>query len=268
MKKEINIFDNKEIASFNNESLSTNLKNAEIAINELSEDFRIHNHSNTQFSWQRFVLNHKGGLRNARQITAEINKKSLALTEAKHNHKKKIIELKMMREGLSGEGLNKFDRMFIELDIEKNEDELKLSLAPIEGAVKDIITLKKSYDEIMKDYKNYSEEDLENEEVAYWIRRLFSQALADIRECGAIRAGNQLSIEQMNINVSMVEENLNHYLESKEKIAKDPGGQVLRDFLESCVKKYEKPVKEFIGYGGFKGEIVDDSIYFPQLKKE
>ena len=265
MKKEIDIFDNKEIASFNNKSLSVNLENAEMIIKNFGDDFRIHNHSNTQFAWQRFVLTHKGGLRNARQITAEINKKSMALTEAKHSHKKKIIELKMMREGLNNEGLNKFDRMFIELDIEKNEDELKLSLAPIEGAVKDIITLKRSYDEIMKVYENYSEKDLENEEVSYWIRRLFSQALADIRECGAIRAGNQLSIEQMNLNVSMVEDDLNRYVKNKERASKDPSGSELHAFLELCVKKYEKSAKEFIGYGNFKGEAIGDSLFLREI---
>lgn len=267
MTKEINIFDNKEIVSFNNSDLSTNLKSAETAIAALKDDFRIHNHSNTQFAWHRFILVHKGGLRNARQITAEINKKNLALSEAKHNHKRKIIELEMLRENLnSNKRLNKFDVSFIRLDIENTEDQLKLSLAPIEGAIKDILTLKNSYDQIMKEYKNYSEQDLENEEVEYWIRRLFSQALADIRECGAIRAGNQMSIEQMNLNVSMVEDDLNRYLENKERASKDPSGAALYEFLELCVKKYSEAVKSFIGYGDFNGEIVEDSIYHPALE--
>lgn len=260
MKKEINIFENKQIASFNNSNLSTNLKKAETAIAELSNDFRIHNHSNTQFAWTRFVLTHKGGLRNARQITAEISKKSLALTEAKYNHGKKIIELEMLRENITHKELNKFDKLFIELEITKIKDDLKLSLAPIEGAIKDILTLKNSYDEIMKEYKSYSESDLEKEEISYWIRRLFSQALADIRECGSVRAGNQMSIEQMGFNVSFVINLLIEFIEKKESKS-DASGKVLNDFLEKCVEEYSEIVENFTGYGGFTGGLIEESLY-------
>lgn len=267
MSKEINIFLNTEIASFNNSDLSANLKKAETAVINLKEDFRIHNHSNTQFAWKRFVLNHKGGLRNIRQITAEITNKKLALNEAKHNHSKKMIELKSLREQAGQKDIDKYQKLFIDADIAKLEDDFNLSLAPIEGAIKDILTLKNYYDQIMAEYKNYSEEDFEKEEISYWIRRLFSQALADIRECGAIRVGNQLSIEQMNLNISMIENDLNRYIENKERASKDPSGSALREFLELCVKKYSEVIKDFEGYGGFKDEIVDDSIYYPALEK-
>ena len=135
MTKELDIFNDKSIASFGGRSLTKNLSRAEGAIAEMAEDFRIHNHSNSQFSWTRFVLVHKGGLRNIRQISAEIDRKKLALMEAKHRYAKKGIEIKLMRQ--QADNLSKrviglemgLDREMIEAQIAEAEDGLSMGLA-------------------------------------------------------------------------------------------------------------------------------------------
>lgn len=263
MKNEINIFKTKDIASFGGKDLTNNIKDAELAIADISEDLRIHNHSNTQFAWKRFVLSHKGGLRNIRQITAEINKKKLALHEAKHKYAKNKIKIESLRDQINNGKEKKYDRMMIEAEIIEIEETLEITIGPIEGAIKDILTLKNVYDEIIKKYPNYTEEDLEREEVAYWIRRLFSQALRDIRQTGSVNSGNQEAIEQMGFNVSFVISILTGYAQL-EKESTDSTTSGLEEFLEWCVTEFGGQVIEYCGYGGFNGDIVERSLYSRQ----
>lgn len=261
MRNEIDIFKNTEIKSFGGSSLQENLKKAEIIVEQLSDDFRIHNHSNTQFSWNHFVLSHKGGLRNARQITAEINKKTIALHEAKHRHKKKIIQIEMLQ-GQAGKyhkENSSAEKKMLHAEIEQLEDELKISLAPIEGAIKDILTLKHAYDEITQG-RSYSEADLEQEEIGYWIRRLFSQALRDMRQSGTIMNGNQEAIEQIGLNLSVVFNDLTIYLKREGKDTELGNGELMK-FLERSVEKYQDTVNSFIGYARVNGDIFGASIF-------
>lgn len=263
MTKELDIFnDNKQIQSFGGRSLAQNMTSAELAITDMADDFRIHNHSNTQFAWGRFVLQHKGGLRNIRQITAEINKKSMALSEAKHRYAKQRIEIKLMTRHKNEISKTEqiLDRQAIECNIAELEDQMAMGLPAIEGAIKDILTLKKAYDQIMEKYDGYTEADLENEEIDYWIRRMFSQGLRDLREFGSITKGEQEAIEQMGFNVSLVKHELTDYLR-KEENSKDSTSKPLNDFLDSCVKKYHDQVAAFAGFGGFTGDIVEESVY-------
>ncbi len=256
MSKELNIFNNKDIQSFGGKTLKVNLERAETAIAGLEDDFRIHNHGNTQFSWQHFVLSHKGGLRNARQVTAEISQKRMALNEAKHNHARKVIEIELLQEMLDGGNCNQHPRL-VQADIEKLTDDIKMSLPPIEGAIKDILILKNVYDQIAEAKQGYSEQDLERDEVDYWIRRIFSQALRDIRQSGVIMSGNQEAIEQMGLNISRVADDLLRYLD-KESEAKSLGNDYLVQFLDASCKKYAATINSFIGYGGFKTDVLSD----------
>lgn len=259
MSEELDLYKNTTIASFGKKTLEKNLQLVDNAIADLAEDFRIHNHSNSQFQWQRFVLNHKGGIRNLRQITAEINKKHMALSEAKFNHKRKQLELISLKEQLKqAQGITV---QFIETNIQEIEEQTEMSLPAIEGAIKDILTLKQSYNELIKEYEGYSEKDFEQEEVGYWIRRLFSQSLNDIRAIGTIAAGNQQSIEQMGFNVSFIIRELINYIEEVEEKSKDSTGKVLNDFLEESVEKYSKQTINFVGYGNFSGLIADEALY-------
>jgi len=107
--------------------------------------------------------------------------------------------------------------------------------------------LKETYDVLSEKYQGYSEADLELEEVSYWIRRLFAQALRDIRAVGMIQSGNQAAIEEMGLNVSFVQDRLWEYLK-KEKESKDPAGTMLHEFLDKCAEKYKNQVAEFSGY--------------------
>jgi len=249
--KALSLFKDNKVMSFGNKSLEDNLILAEKVIHDMNDAFRINNHSNTQFAWTRFVLIHEGGLRNARQITAEINKKSLALHEAKHRHARQLVELEIME--LEVNKGRHIDRKLIQCDIDEINDNLAISIPPIEGAIKDILSLKAQYDQIMEEFKGYTEDDLERGEVDYWIRRLISQALRDIRERGTVTAGNQGAIENIGLNMSFVTIVMNGYLE-KEAESSDPSGKVLEDFLNECVDTLHDTVANFSGYGGFTGE--------------
>lgn len=269
MTKEIDIFKTKTIASFGGKTLATNLQEAENAMVALTEDFRIHNHSNTQFAWKHFVIQHKGGLRNIRQITAEINRKKLALHEAKYKYAKKAVEIENLQYEIDhnkdclGEELTNLDIKMINIKLAELEESMELILPPIEGAIKDILTLKKVYNDIMERYPDYTEADLEHEEIDYWIRRLFSQALRDMRQSGVIMAGNQEAIEQIGLNVSHVMRTLGGYLQGELK-TKNSGGKLLAEFLDRCVDQYREHVQDSNGYGGFTGKIFDRSLYIPE----
>lgn len=260
MNKEIDIFSGKELASFGGRSLSDNLDAACRVVESMSTDFRIHNHSNTQFAWHRFVLNHKGGARNIRQITAEIDRKNRALIEAKHKYARQKIEVDIARSKINDLQAGKFERRLLEADIARLTDEMALGLPPIEGAIKDILILKRAYDELMVKYADYTEADFEREEADYWIRRLLSQALRDLREFDRITKGEQEALEQIGFNVSHVKRMLITYLKNENE-TRDPTGKMLADFLDNCVEKYRDQVTDFVGYGGFKGEVMDGATY-------
>jgi len=71
----------------------------------------------------------------------------------------------------------------------------------------------------------------------------------------------------MNLNVSMVEKDLNIFLTEKEQKSEDTSGKALYDFLVLCVEKYSKAANDFIGYGGFNGDIAGDSLYYSRVKE-
>jgi len=125
-----------------------------------------------------------------------------------------------------------------------------MSLAPIEGAIKDILILKGIYDQILPEGHNYTEQEFEDAEITYWIHRLFSQALRDIRQSGIIMSGNQEAIEQMGLNLSKVQDDMMRYLD-QESEDKSLGNNKLREFLNLSTKKYIDTIKLFCGYGGF-----------------
>ena len=259
MSTNIELFKGRSIASFGGKDLANNLDVAEKAITVMENDFRIHNHSNTQFAWTRFVLIHKGGIRNIRQISAEITQKASALATAKEMHAKAIVKVKRLKRDLS-QCSDALDAELLRCKIDAKEDGLRRSLPLIEGAIKDIITLKSKYDELMVQYNGYTEADLEREEIDYWIRRLFTQALRDMRQYGTITVGNQEAIENLGLSASYIMRELGLYLE-KERECKDHTSKLLTDFLEQCVEKFHDTVAEFNGYGGFTGAVLEESTY-------
>jgi len=237
---DIKVFEDKDLVSFGGDTLPANLVKAENAIVELERDFKVFNHSNSQTAWQLFILNHKGGLRNVRQISAEISRKRDALIEAKYNHLEALAEVDIWKEELEIEE-SPAKRRLLEIKIERVEQSAQLAIAPIEGALKDIIQLHAHYTKLMEQYDGYTEEDFEKEEVAYWIKRCISQCLRDIRQFNTVTKGEQEPLESMGLNVLAVIDDMRRYLNDVEMQTVD--GSCLDTYLEECVEKYSSVVQ-------------------------
>lgn len=247
-----------DLPSFGNNSFSQNLAEAEKAISDLSKETRIFNRGNTQFTWRRFVLKHATPMRNIRQISAEIEEKKHALLEAKFGYLEKMAERDELLEAF--ETANGALRRSIALKIRRIEEEAMILVPPIEGAIKDVLTLTQIYHELAQKLNGYTERDFENMEVEYWIKRLFSQSLRDLREMGTISKGEQEAIEDMGINISMAKKDMDEYL-NKEMKSKDVSIDGLEDFLNSCVKKYKATVLSGIEKRGMVSQLTEESLY-------
>lgn len=255
--KEIDLF-NSSIESFGNKALKENIDSAEQAISRMENSFRVFNHSNSQFVWQNFILNHKNDNRNLRQISAEINKKRQALIEAKYKYLERQIDIEELEEQLKSTSNQTIKKRII-LKIEQEKEFMKLMLPPIEGAIKDILLLEAIYQQIINEIGLLDEKKFEEQEVQYWIRRCISQCLRDIREQGTITKGEQENIENMGINLSKLYISLKNYIQTEQQ-SNNLNGECLDIFLEDCVTKYKEIVLS--SKNGFAKSIVDRTLFY------
>jgi len=202
------------VKTFSNNITVTNsqitTKDVETALNKVLPSFDIFNHSHTQYTWKAQNLSHHGTSRNMRQVTAELNRKRQALSESKYKFLKKKVKLEKKIKDNSNDDL-------VILEVQELEEQLEFLRVSYEGCMKDVMYLTELHEQLksklIKDYGEYNEKTLELDEKKYWVKRMFAQSLRDIRQSGTISAGNQESLEQININPSYVLSICKEYLQ-------------------------------------------------------
>lgn len=260
------------IASFGGRSLAENVKSAEVAIAKMAAVEAIHTGPHSQFMWRNMNLSWWSIHHNAKQLSAEIAKKREALTEAKCRFAEKQADVAVKQAEIEVErevaiacdagsakaklSLAKIGRL--EVDIERIQTEAANSFKYIEGAVKDVLTLEKLYDELLAANGGpFTEEAYEDAEQASQVMRVFSQALRDIRSNGRIHNGNQEFLEQCGVNVTSAFIDCNEYLKD-EGASCGVGG--LHKFLFAMAEKYAGNGVEAAAMRGFSGVARQDAM--------
>ena len=246
-----------KLKSFGGKTLNQNLELTRNAIAEIQPLQKVFDRQHSQFQTTFFIVGkHATVGRNIRQIVHEIHFKEEALLENLKKMALKEVDLEEMREKIVTEE-NKFERKRLELEINHGEISRQRSLEPIQGTMKDILILKKRFDEI---YKDMSEKDIEEEEVTYWILRICSQAMRHVRMSGRIDSGNQLAMEQIGINPHYMQQRMLKFLQKEEQNPKADSSEWHKE-LASYVEELKDVPKQFARIRNMDLGINTDAIY-------
>jgi len=246
-----------KLKSFGGKTLNENLELTRNAIAEIQPLQKIFDRQHSQFQTTFFIVGKHATLgRSIRQIVSEVHFKEEALLENLKNLALKEVDLEEMREKIVTEK-NKFERKRLELEINHGEIGRQRSLEPIQGAMRDILILKRRFDEI---YKDMSEKDIEEEEVTYWILRLSMQAMRHVRMSGRIDEGNQLALEQIGINPHYMQQRMLKFLQKEEQNPKADSSAWHKE-LASYVEELKDVPKQYARIRGMDLGMNRDAIY-------
>lgn len=220
------------------------------ALVSMQNTINLYDRHNTNAQTSMVIAGEYTPARKLRQVAAELQKKQMALVEAYGKVRKKSLRAKMKREEAQKEEDDQ-KRELLECEADILESECALTERPYHGALQAVMRLKKIHDEILKDmeekYGEVTDEVIEREEARYFIKRIFSQSLRNIRQYGNIQDGNQFVLVRMGFDPSTVQKMLSDWLIER-STNEDLTSKPEEDFLEWCADKFEKLVQPRLGY--------------------
>ena len=227
---------------------------------EMNPIFKAWQRSHSDVMWNLFNLDHESETRNLREIGASIKKRRDAMTECHFAYKENLIEAEIYEDKAEKEEDPLQKKKFAML-AQKERAYAAMKHESVLGATKDVAALKASYDKVMEriveKHGHFDESIFEEEEKEYFIRRLFIQAMRDVRECGQIRTGAQRDLEQMGIEPLEAHKDIMEYVVFvKGELQK--GNTLSRkcrdDWAKQVATKYIGRVQEKLDNMGFSDE--------------
>lgn len=197
----------------------TTISNIEFAVigqpemNEITEFIgttharMLNNFSKSQSNYMDTMLVFNAGtdVRNLRQISAEIEKKKMALAETQFKIRKKDIQLRQKLKEYE-DCTDQLEKELMGIEIEEMIHSRNQSRSYIEAALKTILCMKQQFEQIMesKGITEITELDFEREEEEYHIKKACHQAFEDIVACGRVSVGNNKYLLQIGIMPNLV----------------------------------------------------------------
>ena len=223
--------------SYGGNTLQKNLENAEKAIAKVQYTERIWDRSRSQWMLKFLTCSNADGWLRLRQISAEMNRKRMALQEAKFGYMKKLTEAKIRRdEMLEEENENK--SLLLEIEAVEFETQATELLVKVEGALKECETLGQMHDELKERLGDITEEEFEKAQTKAHIKRAVMQSIREVKECGKIRCGNAEYLEQTGLSTTAILKDIFIFLE-EESQAGIEDTTMLHKFLEDTADKYQ-----------------------------
>jgi hypothetical protein len=210
---------------------------------ELMPKTEAFNRSNSQTTLNMMTLTMMNGqspMRQLRQILAEIEQRQLALSESQINHAELLTQLSDNPEPTSP----------VEIAKRRNAQHRLIHLEnKIGGAIKDIATLIKSYDNIAKlhNLSSWSEEDFEKSEAKHHIRRGFELLYRNIVEHSRPNDATIEYLQQFGVHIQIANHEVIGYITHVEdQIVKGERftASHLEEFLDNMANKYLYCAKE------------------------
>jgi hypothetical protein len=203
MSREIAVkADNFSLEKYGRDDLQARWEITTKTLNELAPLHDIWDRQNSDWTLNNLTIPQAPPMRQIRQISAEIEHRSMALSEAKFSLLRKDLENKEGMRRLAEDELTPYERSIIELDISKRNEEIAFTLRKVSGAMRDVTTLQSAYDRISSQHGVPSLTRANEEEHEAAIYRAIRQSIRDVRQSGHIGAGNQEYLEQCGVNPS------------------------------------------------------------------
>ncbi len=255
--------------SFGGLTIKDNFKKASLAIRHVQREHKKYGRRNSQWTIKNLTLSWDTPSRNLRQISAEVKKKEEALFEHKYKHKQNQIKVERYKRKLETEK-DDLKKLELELKIEKEIVGFNRGIDYIEGALKDILILRKCYDDIVQKYGLQTEEDFEKWEQKHHIMRSIRQCVRDVRERGKITKGEQEFIEQWGGNPSYMFKRIVEHVNAEHN-TDDPSGELLNKFVNDMADEFKDLNVKQLEYHGFNSneQIQKDLLRIEtKVKKE
>ena len=235
--------------SYGGNTLEVNLVNASKAIAKVQYTERIFDRSRSQWMLKFLTCSNADGWLRLRQISAEMNRKRLALSEAKFGYMKKLTEAKIKRdEMLEEENENK--KLLLEIEATEKESQASETLVKVEGALKEVETLAQMHDELKERLGDINEEEFEKAQTRAHIKRAVMQSIREVKEGGKIKCGNAEYLEQSGLSTTAILKDIFIFLEEESEAGVNDT-TMLHSFLEKTADKYEGAVIQQAEWLGF-----------------
>ena len=235
-------------------------------VQEINEKIYIFSKSDTQVTRKLMTLTMlypaDSVYRQLQQISAQIEKKQMALSENQINLAKEQVKYQRIKNKLDNEEYDdEYQKIEYELELQSIVIKISNSLSYIEAAIKEIGYLLEAYNQIKKN-KNISDDwdelDFEKEEIRTHIKSAFRNGLRDYLVHGRIGMGTCEYFEQFGISpVEAITEIQNYLNYVNSKIASDeniPDFNDLYKWLNKMADKYEHCYKKICKWIGLDPE--------------
>tara|TARA_R110002167_G_scaffold67023_1_gene189497 strand:- start:933 stop:1727 length:795 start_codon:yes stop_codon:yes gene_type:complete len=248
--------------SYGGKTLKENLANADIAIAKVQYTERIWDRSRSQWMLKFLTCSNADGWLRLRQISAEMNNKRTALSEAKFGYMKKLTEAKIKREEMLEEK-NENKRLLLEIEASENESNATEILIKIEGALKEIETLGELHDALKEKLGgDITEEQFEKAQTKAHIKRAVMQSVREVKECGKIKCGNAEYLEQAGLSTTAILKDIFIFLEEESEAGVEDTS-MLHIFLDKTADKYEGAMIQQAEWLGFDPSANMNLTYKP-----
>ena len=245
--------------SYGGKTLQQNLENAEKAIASVQYTERIWDRSRSQWMLKFLTCSNADGWLRIRQISAEMNRKRMALQEAKFGYMKKLTEAKIKRDDMVEEE-NENKKLLLEIEAAEKESQAAETLVKVEGALKEVETLAQMHDDLKERLGDVNEEEFEKAQTKAHIKRAVMQSVREVKECGKIKCGNAEYLEQIGLSTTAILKDVFIFLE-EESQAGVINSSMLHQFLDATADKYEGAVIQQAEWLGFDPNANMDLTY-------
>ena len=247
--------------SYGGNTLEVNLANAQKSIEKVQYTERIWDRSRSQWVLKFLTCSNADGWLRMRQISAEMNRKRMALQEAKFGYMKKLTEAKIKRDEMLEEG-NENKKLLLEIEAAEFESQAAETLIKVEGALKEVETLAQMHDELKERLGDITEEEFEKAQTRAHIKRATMQAVREVKECGKIKCGNAEYLEQSGLSTSAIYGEILAFIE-KESKSGIGDTSMLHQFLDAVADKYEGAAIQQAEWLGFDPNANMNLTYTP-----
>jgi len=247
--------------SYGGKSLQENLLNAQEAIDRVRYTEKIWDRSRSQWMLKFLTCSNADGWLRLRQVSAEMNSKRRALSEATYGYMKKRTKAKIQRDEMLDEE-NENKRLLLEIEAAEFEFQASETLIKVEGALKEVETLGHMHDSLKAKLGNITEEQFEKAQTKAHIKRAVSQAIREVKEVGKIKCGNAEYLEQSGLSTTAVLKDIFIFLEEESQAGVEDTS-MLHVFLEKMSEKYKDAVIQQAEWLGFDPHADKNLTYEP-----
>ena len=223
--------------SYGGNSLEVNLENAQKAIEKVQYTAKIWDRSRSQYMIKFLTCSNSDGWLRMRQIGAEMDRKRMALSEAKYGYMKNLTKAKIKREEKLAGDLSENQKLLLEIEAAQFEATARETMVKFEGALKEVETLAKMHDELKERLGDITEEEFEKAQAKSHIKRAVNQAVREVKQDGKIHCGNAEYLEQSGLCTTAILKDIFIFLEKESQAGVGHNG-MLHKFLDETADKY------------------------------